>query len=83
MPDLIGVVIFWQPVFRGHVDLCLETRLDYVERTCNDTSKATCRSSSEKLQGDADIAAVLVLASPGGELLPKHELKRREGQVAI
>lgn len=67
----------------GGVDLCLEPRLDHVERAGDDARETTCRRAGEKLQRHADFAALLVYAGPGVELLPEHELERGEGQVSV
>lgn len=65
------------------VDLRLQSRLDDIERACYYASKATRRRAREQLKADTNISTLLVLSRPRLELLVKHELQRRKGQVAV
>src|SRR6478752_3235114 len=71
------------PRFCGRADLCLKPRLDDIERACDNTSKTTSCRACEKLEGGADFATLLVLASPSGKLLPEHELQSREWKITV
>lgn len=80
MSDLrSGMVVLGYSGLCGGVDLCLEPCLDNVQRASDYTSKAASCCAGEKLEGEADFAALLVLAGPSSELLPEHELQGREG----
>lgn len=58
----------------ARVDLCLETGLDDVEGTCDDSGETSGKGTGQHLQSDADVSTFSVLASPRGELFPEHEL---------
>ena len=69
------MMVFGMSGLCWRVDLSLKSCLDNVEGTGNDTGKTTSCSTSEKLEGNSDIAALFVFASPSGELFPEHELQ--------
>lgn len=67
---------------KGRVQLCLDARLDNVERTGNDTGHTTGAGTGEDFQGQADF----LVADPGlGHFLLfliKGKLKCGEGEIA-
>lgn len=65
----------------GLVDLRLEARLHDVQGAGDNPGKTSGRCAGKELKRDADVAALLVAAGPGLELLPEHELQSREGQI--
>ena len=67
---------------RGLVDLGLQTRLDDIEWTGDDSSETSSGAAREQFQRHADVAALLVYSCPGVELLPEHELQGRERKIA-
>lgn len=79
----LRVWVFGVSGLGGWVDLRLEARLDDIERAGDDSGKATGARTGEEFERDADVAALLVLAGPGGELLPEHELQGGEGEVSV
>lgn len=82
MTDL-RVGVFRDPGLGGWVDLCLESCFDDVEGAGDDSGEAASAGTGEHFERHADVAALLVLAGPCGELLPEHELERREGEVSV
>lgn len=62
--------------------MCLQSRLDNIQWTSDNTGEAARRGTGQHLEGQADVTALAVHAGPGLELLPEHELQGREGEVA-